>query len=87
MVPRFPAGTTLKKGVRTLAIDDRDALVVPLNEKASGIGQGQCTRMAAQLLFTVRGATSLRLEQVELQRSRRLTAVCAQCGPGRGLPT
>jgi hypothetical protein len=69
VVSRFPAGTTLKKGVRTLAIDDRDALVVPLNEKASGIGQGQCTRMAAQLLFTVRGATSLRLEQVELQRS------------------
>ncbi|MEV8566545.1 LpqB family beta-propeller domain-containing protein [Streptomyces sp. NPDC051322] len=66
---RFPTGTTLKKGVRTLTIDDRNALVVPLNEKASGVGQGQCRKMAAQLLFTVRDATSMRLDQVELQRS------------------
>ncbi|WP_328538436.1 LpqB family beta-propeller domain-containing protein [Streptomyces sp. NBC_00344] len=66
---RFPTGTALRRGVRSLAVDDRNSLVVPLNAKASGVGQGQCRKMAAQLLFTLRDASSLRLEQVELQRS------------------
>lgn len=66
---RFPAGTALKKGVRTLTLDDRNGLKVPLNEKASGVSQGQCRQMAAQLLFTLRDVTSMRVEQVELERT------------------
>lgn len=66
---RFPAGTALKKGVRALTLDDRNGLKVPLNEKASGVGQGQCRQMAAQLLFTLRDVTSMRVEQVELERT------------------
>ncbi|WP_328321855.1 LpqB family beta-propeller domain-containing protein [Streptomyces sp. NBC_00388] len=66
---RFPVGTALKKGVRALALDDRNGLKVPLNGKASGIRQGQCRQMAAQLLFTLRDVTSMRVEQVELERA------------------
>ncbi|MET9535241.1 LpqB family beta-propeller domain-containing protein [Streptomyces sp. NPDC006649] len=66
---RFPAGTALKKGVRALTLDDRNGLKVPLNSKASGVGQGQCRQMAAQLLFTLRDVTSMRVAQVELERS------------------
>ncbi|MCX4550735.1 LpqB family beta-propeller domain-containing protein [Streptomyces sp. NBC_01387] len=66
---RFPAGTALKKGVKTLALDDRNALTVPLNDKAKNVGQGQCRMMAAQLLFTLRDTTSMRVDQVELERA------------------
>ncbi|TQK44932.1 sporulation and spore germination protein [Streptomyces sp. SLBN-118] len=65
----FPTGTTLKKGTKSLAFDDRNALKVPLNEKASNVGRLQCSRMAAQILFTLKDLTSTRVEQVELQRA------------------
>lgn len=62
----FPAGTALEKGTRTLEFDDRNALKVPLNEKASKAGRTQCRKMAAQLLFTLRDLTSTPVGQVEL---------------------
>lgn len=64
----FPTGTALKEGIKTLPFDDRNALKVPLNEKASNVGRPQCMKMAAQILFTVKDVTSTRVEQVELQR-------------------
>ncbi|MFF0448312.1 LpqB family beta-propeller domain-containing protein [Streptomyces sp. NPDC004609] len=65
----FPTGTTLKEGVKSLTFDDRNALKVPLNDKASHVGRTQCTKMAAQILFTLRDLSSTPVEQVELQRS------------------
>ncbi|MFJ1645972.1 LpqB family beta-propeller domain-containing protein [Streptomyces sp. NPDC088258] len=62
----FPSGTALQKGVTTLEFDDRNALKVPLNEKAAGAGRSQCRKMAAQLLFTLRDLTSTPVGQVEL---------------------
>ncbi|MEV6398346.1 LpqB family beta-propeller domain-containing protein [Streptomyces sp. NPDC051907] len=64
----FPTGTALKEGVKTLTFDDRNALKVPLNDKASNVGRPQCIKMAAQILFTVKDVTSTRVEQVEVQR-------------------
>ncbi|MET9430799.1 LpqB family beta-propeller domain-containing protein [Streptomyces sp. NPDC003036] len=66
---RFPTGTTLKEDVKSLTPDDQNLLKVPLNEKADNVGQDQCRKMAAQLLFTVGDLASTRVEQVELQRS------------------
>ncbi|WP_406058785.1 LpqB family beta-propeller domain-containing protein [Streptomyces sp. NBC_01077] len=63
----FPSGTELKKGVTTLTTDDQSTLKVPLNAKADLVGGEPCRRMAAQLLFTLRDLTSVRVEQVELQ--------------------
>ncbi len=51
---KFPSGTSLKSDTKSLALDDRNALKVPLNERASNAGEAVCKRMAAQLLFTVR---------------------------------
>ncbi|MER7954403.1 LpqB family beta-propeller domain-containing protein [Streptomyces sp. NPDC096030] len=65
---RFPSGTELKEGVTTLATDDQSTLKVPLNAKADRVGGEVCRRMAAQLLFTLGDLTSVRVEQVELQR-------------------
>ncbi|MFF3749951.1 LpqB family beta-propeller domain-containing protein [Streptomyces sp. NPDC002018] len=62
----FPAGTALQKGTRSLEFDDRNALKVPLNEKASKAGSTQCRKMAAQLIFTLRDLTSTPVSQVEL---------------------
>lgn len=62
----FPAGTALQKGTKSLEFDDRNALKVPLNEKASKAGRTQCRKMAAQLLFTLRDLTSTPVGQVEL---------------------
>ena len=66
---RFPTGTALRKGVTSLAPDDRSMLKVPLNKKADNVGQRPARMMAAQLLYTVQDLTSARVEQVELQRS------------------
>jgi hypothetical protein len=65
----FPTGTALKKGTQSLTVDDRNALKVPLNEKASHVGRTQCQQLAAQILFTIRNLTSTRVDQVELQRT------------------
>lgn len=66
---RFPTGTALKKGTRSLEFDDRNGLRVPLNEKASTVGRAQCTKMAAQILFTLKDLSSARVDQVELLRA------------------
>ncbi|MER5967789.1 LpqB family beta-propeller domain-containing protein [Streptomyces sp. NPDC002057] len=65
----FPSGTELKKGVTTLTTDDQSTLKVPLNAKADQVGGQPCRRMAAQLLFTLGDLTSVRVEQVELQKA------------------
>ncbi|MGW7065690.1 LpqB family beta-propeller domain-containing protein [Streptomyces sp. NPDC054855] len=65
---RFPTGTRLKAGTKTLAPDDQGKLTVPLNEKADSMGQERCTEMAAQLLFTLQDLTSSGVQEVELQR-------------------
>ncbi|MFJ2175601.1 LpqB family beta-propeller domain-containing protein [Streptomyces sp. NPDC087851] len=62
----FPSGTALQKGTTSLEFDDRNALKVPLNEKASKAGRTQCRKMAAQLLFTLRDLTATPVGQVEL---------------------
>ncbi|MFC4470738.1 LpqB family beta-propeller domain-containing protein [Streptomyces xiangluensis] len=65
---RFPTGTALKKGVKTLTPDDQNRLRVPLNKKAEGVGQTQCAEMAAQLIFTLKDLTPTGIDEVELQR-------------------
>ncbi|GGL11010.1 LpqB family beta-propeller domain-containing protein [Streptomyces flaveus] len=65
---RFPTGTALKKGVKTLTPDDQNRLTVPLNKKAEGVGQTQCAEMAAQLIFTLKDLTPTGINEVELQR-------------------
>ncbi|MEU6220865.1 LpqB family beta-propeller domain-containing protein [Streptomyces sp. NPDC047022] len=73
----FPSGTALMKGVTSLSPDDQNKLTVPLNGKADRVGQTQCSRMAAQLLFTLQDLTPTGVSEVELQRSngRRLCAL------------
>nr|WP_308356029.1 LpqB family beta-propeller domain-containing protein [Streptomyces sp. ODS05-4] len=63
----FPTGAALREGVVALAPDDQNRLKVPLDEKAAGVGEERCRRMAAQLLLTVGSLASTRVEQVELQ--------------------
>ncbi|MER6998438.1 LpqB family beta-propeller domain-containing protein [Streptomyces sp. NPDC000410] len=65
----FPTGTALKDGVTSLTPDDQNVLKIPLNDKASNVGQTVCKKMAAQLLITLRDLTAPRVEQVELQRA------------------
>ncbi|MFI6379156.1 LpqB family beta-propeller domain-containing protein [Streptomyces sp. NPDC050658] len=65
----FPGGTRLKEGTKTLAPDDQNKLTVPLNGEADSYDQGQCTKMAAQLLFTLQDLKSSNVKEVELQRS------------------
>ncbi len=65
---QFPSGTELKAGVTSLTTDDQSTLKVPLNAKAERVGAEACQRMAAQLLFTLGDLTSVRVEQVELQK-------------------
>ncbi|WP_055495152.1 LpqB family beta-propeller domain-containing protein [Streptomyces sp. TP-A0356] len=65
----FPSGTALGKDVTSLQPDDQNKLTVPLNDKADRVGQTQCTRMAAQLLFTLQDLTPTGVTQVELRRS------------------
>ncbi len=65
----FPSGTELKKGVKSLSPDDRNRVTVPLNHKADHVGRSQCTRMAAQLLFTFQDLTPTGVDEVELQKS------------------
>ncbi len=65
----FPTGVALRKGVQTLTPDDQNKLTVPLNRKADGVGQSQCSEMAAQLLYTLQDLTPTGIDEVELQRS------------------
>jgi hypothetical protein len=66
----FPTGTALRKGVSSLAPDDRNTLTVPLNDKAKNVNPDQCTAMAAQLLFTLQDFTPA-VDDVELQAGGR----------------
>ncbi|MEU9100725.1 LpqB family beta-propeller domain-containing protein [Streptomyces sp. NPDC048361] len=66
---KFPSGTALKGDTKSLAFDDRNALKIPLNERASNAGEALCKRMAAQLLFTLRDLTTTRVGSVELDRA------------------
>ncbi|MFF7362506.1 LpqB family beta-propeller domain-containing protein [Streptomyces sp. NPDC008125] len=68
----FPTGTTLQKGVTSLAPDDQNVLKVPLNKEAAHATRSACRRMAAQVLFTLRDLTSARVEQVELENGRKV---------------
>lgn len=65
----FPSGTELKKGVESLSPDDRNRVTVPLNRKADHVGRSQCTKMAAQLLYTFQDLTPTGVVEVELQKS------------------
>ncbi|WP_240434531.1 LpqB family beta-propeller domain-containing protein [Streptomyces sp. YIM 130001] len=81
---RFPTGTALKKGTKSLSPDDQNRLKVPLNRKADGIRQDRCVNMAAQLFFTLQDLTSTGIEEIELQRSNgsRLCALDADQADG-----
>ncbi|MFC5722675.1 LpqB family beta-propeller domain-containing protein [Streptomyces gamaensis] len=62
----FPTGTRVMD--RRLALDDSNALKVRLGgERAAGVGQEQCRRMAAQLMYTVQDQ-SVKVSEVTLQR-------------------
>ncbi|GGX68176.1 LpqB family beta-propeller domain-containing protein [Streptomyces hiroshimensis] len=61
----FPTGTKVVD--RRLSVDDSNALKIRLNGKGAGTNQGQCERMAAQLLYTVQDQ-SAKVGQVVLQR-------------------
>ncbi|MGV9564916.1 LpqB family beta-propeller domain-containing protein [Streptomyces sp. NPDC003480] len=65
----FPSGTALGKDVTSLSPDDQNKLTVPLNDRADRVGRTQCSRMAAQLLFTLQDLTPTGVNQVELERS------------------
>lgn len=62
----FPTGSALRKGTASLTPDDQNRLTVPLNDKASRVGEGKCTEMATQLLFTLRDLTPS-VDSVELR--------------------
>ncbi|MFI6015569.1 LpqB family beta-propeller domain-containing protein [Streptomyces sp. NPDC051243] len=53
----FPTGTALRKDGDSLTPDDQNELIVPLNDKAAGVGLAKCNEMAAQLLFTLQNLT------------------------------
>lgn len=93
----FPAGTRLADGAR-VSPDDSGTLVVPLAGRGLGGGGGRpqrlenarCDRMAAQLLYTVDGQVSARVERVRLTRGQNGAELCtlnreeaAAYAPGR----
>lgn len=61
----FPTGTKVVD--QHLSVDDSNALKIRLNGKAAGTNEGQCRRMAAQLLYTVQDQ-SAKVSEVVLQR-------------------
>ena len=63
----FPTGTRLIGN--SLALDDSNGLRVRLNERGSRVGTAQCTRMAAQVMFTVQELAPAKVGRVELERS------------------
>jgi hypothetical protein len=65
----FPAGVRLGANVKGMAPDDQNRLKVPLNGKADRVGQAQCKRMAAQIIFTLQDLTSTGITEVTLLRS------------------
>lgn len=63
----FPTGSRLVGN--SLALDDSNGLRVRLNERGSRVGPAQCTRMAAQVMFTVQELAPAKVGRVELERS------------------
>ncbi|MGP3952711.1 LpqB family beta-propeller domain-containing protein [Streptomyces sp. 7N604] len=61
---KFPSSTRLVDS--SLSLDDSNALRVRLSSRALHVGQSQCTRMAAQLLYTVQDQASAKISRVEL---------------------
>jgi hypothetical protein len=61
---KFPSGSRLVD--ETLSLDDANGLRVRLGGRASRVGAPQCTRMAAQLLYTVQDQASAKISRVEL---------------------
>ncbi|MBD0423258.1 GerMN domain-containing protein [Streptomyces sp. TRM S81-3] len=66
----FPTGTALAKGTASLTPDDRNRLTVPLNDRASRVGEDKCDEMAAQLLFTLQSLNPV-VDEVELRSGGR----------------
>lgn len=71
----FPEGTRLRKGTKSLAPDDQNLLVVPLNKTSKDVHLGQCRQMAAQLIYSLKDLTSTSVDQVEL-RGENDTQLC-----------
>lgn len=65
----FPSGTELKKSVKSLSPDEHNRVTVPLNSKVDRVGQTQCEKMAAQLLYTLQDLTPTGVDEVALQKS------------------
>ncbi|MFD5556543.1 LpqB family beta-propeller domain-containing protein [Streptomyces sp. NPDC127068] len=65
----FPSRMRLKSGTESLAPDSHNTLKVPMEPAANGVGQPQCTKMAAQLIFTLQDWAANGIEEVEIQRS------------------
>ncbi|WP_078599790.1 LpqB family beta-propeller domain-containing protein [Streptomyces violens] len=66
-VSAFPKDTHVTRP--TLTLDDSNALRVRLSKEATGADGNQCSRMAAQVLFTVQGmARASKVSEVELQK-------------------
>ncbi|MEC4019621.1 LpqB family beta-propeller domain-containing protein [Streptomyces sp. H27-D2] len=63
---RFPSGTRLTS--RSLALDDENVLKVRLSGQATTVDQARCSRMAAQLFYTVQDQAAAKLSRVELAR-------------------
>ncbi|HZG06463.1 MAG TPA: LpqB family beta-propeller domain-containing protein [Streptomyces sp.] len=80
----FPADTRLAPGAR-LSLDDSGVLTVPLSRGKAGkherpilVDRAQCARMAAQLLHTVDGQVSGRIDRVRLTVGRGGGELCSQ---------
>ncbi|MFD5428973.1 LpqB family beta-propeller domain-containing protein [Streptomyces sp. NPDC127084] len=82
----FPKGTALKAGTTALTPDDQNVLRLPLNEKAAHVGRAACQKMATLVLLTLRGLTSPRVEQVQLQRSDGSTLCVYSAAQAEGAP-
>ncbi|MFI1965943.1 LpqB family beta-propeller domain-containing protein [Streptomyces pathocidini] len=61
---KFPAGTKLVDS--SLSLDDSNGLRVRVSGPAAEVGQSQCTRMAAQLLYTVQDQASAKVSRIVL---------------------
>lgn len=66
-ISAFPEDTRLTR--RSLTLDDSNVLKVELNKEAAGADGNQCSKMAAQVLFTVQGmARASKVSEVDLQK-------------------
>ncbi|MFG2196356.1 LpqB family beta-propeller domain-containing protein [Streptomyces sp. NPDC048639] len=61
---KFPSGTKFVDS--SLTLDDSNGLKVRLSGRGSDLSRVQCTRMAAQLLYTVQDQASAKISKVDL---------------------